>query len=125
MSFLHSNDDKGNTASFMNNRIPRKKTLTYSSSKSTVDTVTSTVKQSTVATDTLSLRIPRKSKDSAPSNDKKRTHNMSSTSIATTTKTTKKVKTTAPRDNNKDIPPPMDNATYQIVKEGRVSGYPI
>ena len=126
MSFLHSNDDK---ASFMNNRIPRKKTLTYSGSKSTVYTASNTVKQSTVATDTLSLHsIPRKSKDGAPSNDKKRTHDMS-TSIAIATKV-KKVKTTiTPRDDIVDsIPPPVNDKnvpTYQVVKEGRVSGYPI
>jgi len=129
MSFLHSNDNKGNTASFMNNRIPRKKTLTYSGSKSTVDIVSNTAKQSTAANDTLSsFRIPRKSKYDAPSNDKKRTHDLS-TSIATT-KTPKKVKITAtPRDNIVDsMSPPVndkDIPTYQIVKEGRISGYPI
>jgi len=127
------------TSSYMNNRIPRKKTasssLTNGGAQCTTgihSTTTSTnEKQSTLAIDTLSsFRIPRKSKDGAPSNNKKRTHDiMSSTSIATTTKITKKVKTTAtPQNNNNTTSLTVNDnniPTYQIVKEGRVSGYPI
>ena len=75
MSFLHSNDDK---ASFMNNRIPRKKTasstLIDSGSKTAagIQSSTCTAKQPAATADILALPIPRKSKDGAPSNDKKK-----------------------------------------------------
>ena len=101
--------DNEDTSSYMNNRIPRKKTvsstLTNSSGSKTaagIQSSTCTANQPAAAADILSLRIPRKSKDGAPSsNNKKRTHDTSSTSIATTAKTQKKVKTAAtPQDNN-------------------------
>ena len=109
---------KDDNSSFMNNRIPRKKTassLTNSGSKSTTGinsaTTVSTAKQCAAATcDTLSFRIPRKSKDDKQPNNKKRTHDMS-ISIATTTTKVKKVKTTvtSPRHNNDSIPPQFRN----------------
>jgi len=130
MSSLMSNDDN-----CMNYRIPRKKTassLNNASSISTTDihpstNAVSTTNQPAAAADILSIRIPRKSKDGAPSNyNKKRTHDMSISIAATNVK---KVKTTAtPQDDNNIIPSPIadnDVHTYQIVKEGRISGYPI
>ena len=60
-------------------------------------------------------------------NNKKRTHDVSTIAIAKTA--AKKVKnTTISRDNSNDASlSSVDNIIpiYQIVKEGRVSGYPI
>ena len=55
-------------------------------------------------------------------NKKRRTYD-NNMSIATTSKTPKRVQTT---DKLRDTPLPEYNMpTHQIVKEGRVSGYPI
>jgi len=121
------------TSSYMNNRIPRKKTassLTNSGNKSTViqiDSASTNEKQSAVAIDILSVPIPRKGKDGMQPNNMKRTHDIS-TSIATKTTKTKAPKK-AKLNNNETTSTtrngPEQVPIYQIVKEGRVSGYPI
>ena len=120
------------TSFYMNNRIPRKKTASAQSNASVIQysSISTANQQPATTNDTLSLRT-RKSKDGAPSsnnNKKKRTHDMS---FAATTKPKppKKVKNTAiSRDKGHDASlSSADNIipTYQIVKEGRISGYPI
>jgi len=124
------------TSFYMNNRIPRKKTassLTSGAQSTAViqySSISTANQQPATTNDTLSLRT-RKSKDGTPSsnNKKKRTHDMS---FAATTKPKppKKVKNTtiSPRDKGNDASlSSADNIipTYQIVKEGRISGYPI
>ena len=71
---------KDDNSSFMNHRIPRKKTastLTNGGNKSTsiqIDSASNNEKQSAVASDILSVPIPRKGKDGMQPNKKKRTH---------------------------------------------------
>ena len=127
------------TSSYMNNRIPRKKTasstlITNSGNKSTgiqIDNASTNEKQSAVTSDILSVPIPRQGKDGMQPNIKKRTHDMSSVATTTTkTKAPKKAKlnnneNTSTTRNDTDISPPEQVPIYQIVKEGRVSGYPI
>ena len=127
-------DDKRNAPDIdMNKRIPRKtKKASSLDGNNKPDTAAHSESIATItnqpATDILSFRIPRKSKDGASSNDKKRTHDVVAAPIAT-----KKVKhsnneTSTTQQDNNNIPPSQDDnnkPTYQIVKEGRVSGYPI
>ena len=119
----------------MNKRIPRKTKRASSLDRNNKpDTVVHSESIATItnqpAIDILSFRIPRKSKDGAPSNDKKRIHDVV---VVAAPIATKKIKhsnneTSTTQQDNNNIPPSQDDSNkpkYQIVKEGRVSGYPI
>ena len=136
MSSSPSNVDGGGNASYMNNRIPRKtKRISLNSSRSIDSNPTPLLRSETVTPAKPSVHHvypATKNEDGAPSsNNKKR----NVTPPIATKAPAKKVKTidnsntlsttAIIRDINTNSEEHDNKPTYQKVKEGRISGYPI